>query len=304
MTIVRIGTRGSSLALAQTDGVAVALGLATGVRTRIVTVTTAGDRSTTPLSELGGAGVFASALREALIGRDCDIVVHSLKDLPTAPYPGLVTGAILERADARDVLCARDGLPLKALPPGSRIGTGSPRRAAQLRARRHDLEVVGVRGNVDTRLDKVASGELDAVVLAAAGLARLGRLEAVSEYFGLDDWPTAPGQGALAIEVRAGEEHFVRALEHAPTRTTVDAERRVLALLEAGCSAPVGAHSFIDAGLLFLAASVYSADGSRELTASHAVTLSDAPDAGWEAAQHVFDELREAGAADLAGTAA
>jgi hydroxymethylbilane synthase len=299
MTTLRIGTRGSALALAQTQTVADALAAATGASIELVTVTTAGDRSTEPLAELGGTGVFATALRESLLAGDCDLVVHSLKDLPTAPYPGLTIGAVPVRADARDALCSRDGAALGELAPGSRIGTGSPRRAAQVRARRSDLDVVDVRGNVDTRLGKVASGELDGVILAAAGLHRIGRADAISELFELNDWPTAPGQGALALEVRVGDEHLVSVLEDPATRLAVDAERRVLAILEGGCSAPIGANAFADDGLLFLTASVYSLDGSRLITASHAVTLEDAGDAAGVVAAQLFD----AGAADLTGAA-
>ncbi|HEX7835778.1 MAG TPA: hydroxymethylbilane synthase [Pseudolysinimonas sp.] len=301
MTALRIGTRGSALALAQTGGVAADLARATGVDTVIVEITTAGDRSPESLSLLGGTGVFATALREALRAGVCDIVVHSLKDLPTEPYPDVVIAATPERADARDVLCARDGLTLAALPAGSRVGTGSPRREAQLRSRRPDLEVVDVRGNVDTRLAKVAKGDLDAVVLAAAGLARLGRADAATEYFDLNDWPTAPGQGALAVEVRRGDEHLARVLEHGATRTIVDAERNVLALLEAGCSAPVGARALIDDGLLFLSARVYSLDGATVLTAAHALPLDSAVDPASGIAQRVADELLDAGAARLTG---
>ena len=200
--LLRIGTRGSALALAQTGVVAAAVAKASGLEVEIVPISTEGDHSTVSLATLGGTGVFASALREALIAETCDLVVHSLKDLPTEAYPGLCIGAIPKRADPRDALCARDGLTLEALPPDARVGTGSPRRAAQLRGWRADLEVVDIRGNVDTRLRKVAEGELDAVVLAAAGLGRIGRLDAVTEYFELGTWATAPGQGALALEVR------------------------------------------------------------------------------------------------------
>ena len=180
--VVRIGTRGSALALAQTQTIANALTAKTGAVVEIITVTTHGDRSTESLSTIGGTGVFASALREALLAGECDVVVHSLKDLPTDPEPGLVIAAIPKRADARDALCARDGLTLETLPEGARVGTGSPRRVAQLLARRPDLEVVDIRGNIDTRLGRTVGGDLDAVVLAAAGLERIGRSEAVTEF--------------------------------------------------------------------------------------------------------------------------
>lgn len=296
--VVRIGTRGSHLALTQTGHVAAALRKATSVETELVTITTDGDRSNEPLSRAGGTGLFTGALRDALLAGDCDVIVHSLKDLPTAPHPDLVVAAMPQREDPRDALCARDGLTLDALPAGARVGTGSPRRVAQLRALRPDLEVVDIRGNVDTRLGFVEKGELDAVILAGAGLRRIERTAAITEMLDIDRWPTAPGQGALAIEVRRGDEKLVRALDHRPTRAAVTAERGVLALLEAGCSAPVGAHALIDDGLLFLSARVYSHDGTTVLTASHAAAWPDA-DAPLELAQRASDELLAAGAAAL-----
>lgn len=295
---MKLGTRGSALALAQTGTVAAALEKS-GVAVEIVTITTEGDTSKASLASLGGTGVFASALREALLAGRCDAIVHSLKDLPTAAYPGLSIGAVPRREDARDALCARDGLTMDGLPERAKVGTGSPRRRAQLLARRPDLEVVDIRGNVDTRLGKVGS-ELDAVILAAAGLTRLGRLDAVTEFLGIDGWPTAPGQGAVAIEVRVGEEKSVSALDHSTTRIIVEAEREVLALLEAGCAAPVGVNGFIEDGLLFLSGRVYSLDGAARLTSSHALYLSDVKNPGSELAQRVARELLEAGAADLA----
>lgn len=302
MSVLRIGTRGSTLALTQTGMVADDLADATGATTELVTITTDGDRSNEPLSRAGGTGLFTGALRDALVDGRCDVVVHSLKDLPTAPHDQLVVAAIPAREDPRDALCARDGLTLDALPAGARVGTGSPRRMAQLRRRRPDLEVVDIRGNVDTRLGKVTSGELDAVILAAAGLNRIGRTDVITELLDPDAWPTAPGQGALAVEVRRGEEDLVRALDHPETRAAVEAEREVLALLEAGCSAPVGARAVVDAGLLLLSASVYSLDGSTALTSSHATSWpDDQGDPSREVAASVARELLGAGAADLTG---
>ena len=302
MTTIRIGTRGSKLALTQTGMVADDLADATGVSTELVTITTEGDRSNEPLSRAGGTGLFTGALRDALLDGRCDVVVHSLKDLPTAPHDKLVVAAIPAREDPRDALCARDGLTLETLPAGALVGTGSPRRMAQLRVRRPDLEVVDIRGNVDTRLGRVASGELDAVILAAAGLTRIGRTDVVTEFLDADAWPTAPGQGALAVEVRRGEEDLVRALDHAETRAAVEAEREVLALLEAGCSAPVGARAVVDAGLLLLSASVYSLDGTTALTSSHATAWpDDEGDPSREIAASVARELLDAGAAGLTG---
>jgi hydroxymethylbilane synthase len=284
------------LALAQTRLVAEKL----GPEVELVIISTEGDRSKESLSNIGGTGVFANALRHALLADECDVLVHSLKDLPTGEYAGLVIAAVPKRADARDALCARDELTLDTLPAGARIGTGSPRRMAQLRERRDDLEILDIRGNVDTRLGKVSSGELDAVVLAAAGLERLGRLDAATELLDIESWPTAPGQGALALEVREGSESLVAKLNHAPSRTVVEAERAVLARLEAGCSAPIAANAFIDDGLLFLSARVYSADGKQRLTSSHALYVSDSPTAAQDAADRVAAELLAAGAAELA----
>jgi len=299
---VRIGTRGSALALAQAQTVASALGA------ELVVIQSEGDRSTASLASLGGAGVFAAALREALLNGEVDAVVHSYKDLPTAPLPGLTIAAVPKRADARDALCARDGLTLAQLPAGSRIGTGSPRRRAQLLSRRSDLEVVDLRGNVDTRLARVGGDDperhLDAVVLAAAGLDRLGRVDAITEYFGIDPWPTAPAQGALAVETRTGDEKSVAKVDHKPSRLTAEVERAVLARLEAGCSAPIGAHAILDDGLLFLSARVYREDGSEQLTSSHALYPEDARDPIGELATRVADELLASGAAALAPLAA
>lgn len=287
---MRVGTRASALAVAQTTAAVTRL-----PDVEIVTITTEGDRSTAPLAELGGTGVFAGALRDALLAGEVDAVVHSLKDLPTAPHPGLSIGAVPKRADARDALCAADGLTLDALAPGARVGTGSPRRAAQLRSGRPDLEVVGIRGNIDTRLGRVGA-DLDAVVLAVAGLTRLGRAEAITETL---EWPTAPGQGALAIEVRAGEERLVSALDHRSTRLATTSERRVLALLEAGCAAPLGAQALIDEGMMFLSARVYATDGSAHVTSSHALYVADAQDPAEELAQRVAAELSDLGAGAL-----
>ena len=296
--------------MAQTKQVAERIAKAAKADIELVPVTTEGDTSRASLASIGGMGVFAAALREALLRGECDLVVHSLKDLPTAEHPGLRLGAVPKRADARDALCARDGLTLATLPEGARVGTGSPRRIGQLRAARPDVVAVDIRGNVDSRLGRVESGELDAVILAAAGLGRLGRADAATELLELDVWPTAPGQGALALEVRRerGDPDLERALEaidHGPTRATVLAERLVLAGLEAGCSAPIGATAFVDDELLFLTATVYSADGTRQLTSSHAATPdsrspADLADAARDVADRAVAELLGNGAAELA----
>jgi hydroxymethylbilane synthase len=240
---IRIGTRGSALALAQTGTIADAL-RRTGENVEIVRVSTPGDRSQAPIAEIG-VGVFTSALRDALLNKQVDVAVHSYKDLPTAGQPGIVLAAVPLREDPRDALIARDGLTLGELPPGSTVGTGSPRRAAQLRALGLGLQVVPIRGNIDTRLHKVHDGELDAVILARAGLVRLGRAQEVTEALDPIQMLPAPAQGALAVECRVDDvdiEHLLRsAVDDAATRAAVTAERAMLAALEAGCSAPVGA---------------------------------------------------------------
>lgn len=245
---LRLGTRRSKLAMAQSGLVADAVSEVTGRAVELVEVTTYGDISREHLAQIGGTGVFVAALREALLRGDVDFAVHSLKDLPTAQPEGLVLAAVPVREDPRDVLVARDGLTLEQLPSGARVGTGSPRRMAQLNAyaRSHglDIETVPIRGNVDTRIGFVRSGELDAVVLAAAGLSRLGRTGEVTDFLSVDTVLPAPGQGALAIECAATSADLAAALAELDdpyTRAAVTAERALLAALEAGCSAPVGA---------------------------------------------------------------
>jgi hydroxymethylbilane synthase len=221
---------------------------ATGREVELVEITTYGDVSKEDLARIGGTGVFVSALREALLAGEIDFAVHSLKDLPTAAPEGLVLAAIPAREDPRDALVARDGLAFADLPDGARVGTGSPRRMAQLNAwaRSHGLrvETVPIRGNVDTRIGYVTSGRLDAVVLAAAGLNRIGRIAEASELIAADVCLPAPGQGALAVECAASDPELaaqLAGLDDPVTRVAVTAERSLLAALEAGCSAPVGA---------------------------------------------------------------
>ncbi|GAB2824210.1 hydroxymethylbilane synthase [Lentzea nigeriaca] len=240
---LRIGTRGSALALAQTGTVAEAL-KAAGAQVEIVVIKTPGDLSDAPIAQIG-IGVFTSALRDALANGEIDVAVHSYKDLPTAPDPRLVLAAVPQREDPRDALVARDGLTLGELLPGSTVGTGSPRRAAQLEALGLGLNIVPLRGNVDTRIGKVRSGELDAVVLARAGIARLGRADEITETLEPIQMLPAPAQGALAVECRIDDvdaEHLIQStLDDSASRAAVTAERAMLAALEAGCSAPVGA---------------------------------------------------------------
>jgi hydroxymethylbilane synthase len=230
--------------MAQARAVADALGASGGPGVELVEVTTTGDLSSASLAQIGGTGVFVSALRDALAAGEVDLAVHSLKDLPVADPAGLLLAAVPPREDPSDVLVARDGLGLRTLPDGAVVGTGSPRRAVQLLAARPGLRVVDVRGNVDTRLSKVAAGDLDAVVLARAGLARLHRLDAVTDLLGPEVMLPAPGQGALAVECRADRADLISllaGLDDTRTRIEVTAERALLGRLEAGCSAPVGA---------------------------------------------------------------
>ena len=306
---LRLGTRRSALALRQSQLVAEALTVATDRAVELVEIVTAGDTATGSLATLGGTGVFASALRDALLAGDVDLAVHSLKDLPTRPCDGLVLAAVPPRDDPRDVLVARDGLALAELPAGSRIGTGSPRRAAMLRALGFGLEIVDIRGNVDTRLGLVADGTVDAVVLARAGLSRLGRLDAVTETLDPAQMLPAPGQGALAVEARADAVdtlELLRVLDDAPTRACVTAERAVLAALEAGCSAPVGAYAVhphpadLEDGEvpeLYLRAAVVAVDGSEQVRQSATGAAHDAEQIG----RALAAELLAAGAPGLLG---
>jgi hydroxymethylbilane synthase len=302
--LLSLGTRGSALALAQSGGVAATLIAELGRQVEMVSVQTQGDLSAAAISQLGGTGVFVTALREALLRGDVDLAVHSYKDLPTAPADGLVIAAVPPREDARDVLIARDGLTLGELPAGARVGTGSPRRTAQLLALGLGLDIVPIRGNVDTRIGKVHRGELDAVVLARAGLARLDRLDEVTEVIDPLQVLPAPAQGALAVECRADDHEVIellRALDHPDTRTAVAAERSLLAALEAGCTAPVGAMAEVaegdDGPEIFLRGLVAALDGTDVVRLSATGPTSDAVGVGARLAA----ELLDLGAADLMG---
>lgn len=295
---LRVGTRRSLLARTQSGHVADLVRERLGARTELVDVTTEGDVNRAPLATLGGTGVFVSALREALLAGEVDIAVHSLKDLPTGPAEGIALAAVPPREDPRDVLIARDGLTLGELPPGSTVGTGSPRRAAQLAALGLGLEITGIRGNVDTRIAKVSSGELDAVVLARAGLARIGRLDEVTEVLDPIQMLPAPGQGALAVECRADDHDLVadlaEKLEDTYARAAVDAERAVLAGLEAGCSAPVGALAEVaegdDGTEVWLRAVALSPDGAVEMRRSASGRLGEAQEVGQRLARDMLEE--------------
>ncbi|TIC80261.1 hydroxymethylbilane synthase [Nocardioides sp. GY 10127] len=288
---MRLGTRRSLLARTQSGHVADLVRAALGREVELVEVTTDGDRSQASNTSLVGSsatGVFVSALREALLADEVDLVVHSLKDLPTGAHPGLALAAVPPREDSRDVLVARDGLTLGELTPGSRVGTGSPRRAAQVAALGLGLEMVPIRGNIDTRVGYVTSGELDAVVLARAGLARIGRLDVVTETLDPIQVLPAPGQGALAVECRESDTDLLAALrEHlddAGTRACVLAERAVLSTLEGGCSAPIGALGEVvegeDGDELWVRAVALSPDGALAVRSSAAGPLSDAVGVG------------------------
>ena len=324
---VRIGTRASKLALTQTQQTADLLAAVGGFTVELVHIRTEGDVLKGSLSQMGGTGVFVAALRDALLRDECDVAVHSLKDLPTGPAAGLVLAATPPRVDVRDVLCARDGLKLADLPKGARVGTGSPRRAAQLRAVRPDLDIVDIRGNVDTRLGRVPglpgnttdavvdgkSGDLDAVILAAAGLERIGRLDTVTEYLETDVMLPAAGQGSLAIECRSADAparagsggsqgalaQALAAVDDQDTRLAVTAERALLARLEAGCAAPVGAYAYRKGSMLHLEAVVCAVDGTatvRDRRATDGLTEVGATLLGIELAE----VLLAAGAGDIA----
>ena len=280
---LRLGTRGSALALAQSRLVAASLReAAPGLDVELVEISTAGDRSSAPVASLG-VGVFVSALREALLAKEIDVAVHSYKDLPTAPADGLTLAAVPPREDPRDVLVARDGLTLAGLPAGARIGTGAVRRIAQLSALGRGLVAVPIRGNVDTRLRKVADGELDAVVLARAGLLRLGRAAEVTEILDPELMLPAPAQGALAIECRSQDAErmqLLAAIDDPVTRAAVTAERALLAELEAGCSAPVAALAVLVGAEIHLRAAVFSLDGSIAVRATRTGTPAEAEQVG------------------------
>lgn len=301
-TTLRIGTRRSLLATTQSGHVADLIRERLGREVELVEITTEGDTNTAPLATMGGTGVFVSALRDALLRGEVDVAVHSLKDLPTTPAEGISLVAVPTREDPRDVVVARDGLTLGELPVGSRVGTGSPRRAAQLQALGLGVEVVGIRGNVDTRIGKVASGEYDAVLLARAGLSRLGRVDEATEVLDPLQMLPAPGQGALAIECRSSDAALVEELavldDHA-TRASVTAERAVLATLEAGCSAPLGALAEVvegdDGDELWIRAIVLSPDGGLSIRMSATGDVDDAAATG----NRLASEMLADGAADL-----
>ncbi len=312
---LRVGTRRSALALAQSGEIAKRLSEAMERPIELVEVVTAGDRSPAAISQLGGTGVFVTALREALVAGRVDVAVHSLKDLPTAPAVGIALAAVPLREDPRDALVCPAGFSLGELPPGSRIGTGSPRRIAQLHALGYGFDVVPIRGNVDTRIRKATEGELDAVVLARAGLARLDRLVEITEVLDPLQMLPAPGQGALAVECRESDESLRREIEAAlddpPSRMAVAAERALLAALEAGCTAPVGAladtvepdpddpaAAVNGVGEIYLRGVAAAVDGSSILRLSATGSPGDPEALG----RRLAADLLDAGAAELVRT--
>ena len=310
---LRLGTRRSKLAMAQSGQVADAVSRVTGRPVELVEITTYGDVSRENLAQIGGTGVFVTALREALVRGEVDFAVHSLKDLPTAQPENLALAAVPVREDVRDVLVARDGLTFEQLPDGARVGTGSPRRMAQLNAyaRSHgmSIETVAIRGNVDTRIGYVHSGELDAVVLAAAGLNRICRIDEVTDFLSVDTVLPAPGQGALAIECAADNADLVAALAELDdpfTRVAVTAERSLLAALEAGCSAPVGAYADLLADgqivkEMRLRGVVGMTDGSTLVQLSTTGPVPETHDQAMSLGRELAAEMLAKGAAGLMG---
>ncbi|MFG2993559.1 hydroxymethylbilane synthase [Streptomyces sp. NPDC048257] len=310
---LRLGTRRSKLAMSQSGHVADAVRAITGRAVELVEITTYGDVSREHLSQIGGTGVFVTALRDALLRGEVDFAVHSLKDLPTAQPDDLVIAAMPRREDARDALVARDGLTFEELPDGARIGTGSPRRTAQLNHLALSLgkriETVPIRGNVDTRIGFVRDGELDAVVLAAAGLNRIGRGDEATDLLSVDSVLPAPGQGALAVECLASDTDLVAALgelDDPRTRAAVTAERSLLAALEAGCSAPVGAFADLLAdgeivNEMRLRGVVGTLDGSTLVQLSTTGPVPQSYDEAMALGRELADEMLAKGAAGLMG---
>lgn len=278
---LRLGTRGSMLARTQSGIVAEALLAVTGTMSELVLIRTLGDDHQGPLAQMSQPGVFVSALRDALLAGDVDVAVHSMKDLPSAPLVDVALAAVPVREDPRDALVTADGGGLDDLRPGARVGTGSPRRAARLRAVRPDLELVDLRGNVDSRLARVVDGELEAVVLAVAGLARLGRMSVISQILDPELMLPAPAQGALAVECRSDDADTIALLgriDDRASRLRVLAERAVLASVDASCASAVGALATLERGVLTLVADASGSDGEH-VSARASIDIGSAPTA-------------------------
>lgn len=301
MKELRLGTRGSTLALTQSRLVKDALEARLDISVELVVVRTTGDdRQDRPLPEIGGKGLFTRELDRALLAGDLDFAVHSLKDLPTDQPDGLVVAAIPEREDPRDVLIGPEGsdTSLRSLPEGARVGTSSLRRQALARAFRSDLTLESVRGNLDTRIGKVDRGDFDAIVVAAAGVNRLGLEERVGEWLERTAWLPAPGQGALALTTRGDDDRtrsILAPLEHGPTRAAVEAERTVLAILEGGCRLPIAALGLPFDGGLRLWALVASPDGERVVRSDRTGRIG----APGELGREVAGVLRRRGAVEI-----
>lgn len=299
MRHLRIGTRGSLLAKWQAEFVRKQLFSGAGVEAEIVIIKTAGDKQhMAPLSQIGGKGIFIKELEEALLEETIDLAVHSVKDVPTDTPSRLMFPAVCRRADVRDCLVGANGATLGNLRRGARVGTGSLRRQAQLRHIRPDLDVRDLRGNVDTRLRKVESGEYDAVMLAKAGLDRLGLSGRITEIFSLEDLLPAVGQGAIAVECRLKDTEaadLVAGLEDAETRTAIIAERSLLSALQGGCQVPLGAWARVERGELVLEACVCSSDGRQYIKQRAAAVPEQAAQLGG----HMASLLMEAGAQSI-----
>jgi hydroxymethylbilane synthase len=301
---IRLGTRRSRLAVAQSGLVARELERVSGRPVELVQITSEGDTNRASLASLGGAGVFATRLREALLAGECDLLVHSLKDLPVEQAPGLIIAATPARVDPRDVVITRDGTPLAELPEGSRVGTGSPRRVAQVLRANPGVRVIDIRGNIDSRMGRVRDSELDAVVLAAAGLTRVdadgGEIPTVAGLYvepqNLSGWPTAAGQASLAVETAADADPqllaWIGELDAPLTRFAVTLERAILARLEAGCHAPVGAHAWTSDSHVHVRVGVYGADHHEDVTLDHSE-----PIASFESLIEGYIQARGSGAA-------
>lgn len=275
-TSYRLGTRGSKLALWQANYVADALRKIAKVEVEIVVISTEGDETAGSLMNPIRPGVFVSSIRDALIANEVDLVVHSMKDLPSARLLGLKVVAIPQREDARDVIISRSGLGLMELPAGAVVGTSSPRRAARINFLRPDLVTAPIRGNVDTRIQKVQDGEFDAVVLAAAGIKRLNRASEITEYLTSEQLLPAPAQGALAVEIRGFDRDLTKALEkldHIETRLITTAERAVLVGLDASCQTAIGALATLDGTRLSLVAELSDGETNRHSRAEAAIVL-------------------------------
>lgn len=291
---LRLGTRGSLLALTQSREIARRIADEHGIPVEVRTIRTSGDSLDAPLPDIGGKGLFTREIDEALLGGEIDLAVHSLKDLPTELPEGLAVGAIPLREDPRDVLITRSGesTNLELLPAGARIGTSSLRRVAFLRIHRSDIEVVGIRGNLDTRIRKVDDGVVDGIILAAAGVRRLGWTLRVSEFLPFESWLPAPGQGALAVMVRSADLArfpWLAALDHPVTRSATTAERELLRVLEGGCRLPVAALGLPFGKELRLKAMVVHPDGSRLVRAEATGTQREAAQLGQEVARLLLE---------------